>query len=89
MFPTAQSNYPLRRPALRPLTIEPTYAGSYRAKDEASLGVVRLGGGPGMAPLGSPSTGTVTNNPSLLRRSMDQQFFSFVGVFSDFVDSHG
>ncbi len=74
MFPTAWSNSLLRRPARWPLTAAPTYAGGYCTKDEASIGAARLGGGPGMAPVGSVSTGTVTNTPPLLRRSMDQQF---------------
>jgi len=73
MFPTSWSNSPLRLPALRPLTVDPEYAGSYRAKDEASLGAAILGGGFGHGTRRSPSTGAVTDNPSLLRSSMDQQ----------------
>jgi len=86
MFPTSWSNSPLRHPALRPLTVEPTYTGSYRAKDEASLGASILGGGSGHGTRRSPSTGAVTDNPSLLRSSMDQQFersSAFSATFSE------
>ena len=86
MFPTSWSNSPLRLSALRPLTFDPEYAGSYRAKDEASLGAARLGGGVGHGTRRSPSTGAVTDNPSLLRSSMDQQFersSAFSATFSE------